>query len=111
MVFTYIWSLNVFSLVIHKNTHLIKKYLGESHKFKISLPCHKQSCVERAQQSLGKHAAVWWEETQACSRKGIGGCKLAVHCGCQLSCFAERVCAVCQLKARVIQIQLFTTEL
>ena len=84
----------MFNLVFHKNTHLIKKYLGESHKFKTSLTCHKQSCVETAQPSLGKHAADWWEETQACSRKGVGGCKLAVRRGCQLSRFAARVCGV-----------------
>ena len=84
----------MFNLVFHKNTHLIKKYLGESHKFKTSLTCHKQSCVETAQPSLGKHAADWWEETQACSGKGVGGCKLAVRLGCQLSRFAERVCGV-----------------
>ena len=50
--------------------------------------------METAQPSLGKHAADWWEETQACSRKGVGGCKLAVRRGCQLSRFAERVCGV-----------------
>lgn len=102
--------LRAFSLVFH-NTYLIKKYLGESRKFKTSLTRHRQSCVERAQPSLGKHAADWWEETQACSGKGIGGYKLAVPHGCQLSCSAERVCAVSHLKAGVIQIQLFTIEL